>query len=381
MSAAMKRNSDHLDGKVRSSKRARISNLRKYRFQDELVYTAQAIAAPGKGLLASDERLANIQGKFKKIGLECTAETRRLYRELLYTTKGWEKYCSGVIMNSEILPQSCKDGQSFVDVCREKGVIVGIKCDQGVRDKPFYPGQVYAIGMTDLDKRAAEYYKLGARFAKWRCVLKIQNGVIPEAVVNDAAQNLAQYAAICQDNGLVPIVEPEILMDGEHDLKTNQYWTERTLIAIYKAMIDNRVLLEGSLLKCNMCLPGKFWKGKLDFSANALATVTCLRRACSAAVPGVVFLSGGQSENEATKNLNAINELGPQPWALSFSFGRALQISCLDSWKGKKENWEAAQKMFLERAQANSEACHGKYTGWATSKTADKSLFEKGYKY
>jgi len=267
------------------------------------------------------------------------------------------------------------------DIIAKARVIPGIKVDMGTRDLPFFPGEKYTQGLTDLDKRAAKYYEAGARFAKWRCVLKIQNDAITETSMKETAWTLARYAAICQANGLVPIVEPEILMDGEHSLATNQKMTEKTLAACYKALSDQNVLLEGSLLKPNMCLKGKQCTDKTTFEDNAKATVTALRRTVPAAVPAIVFLSGGQTEEEATMNLNAINSLPGRPWSCSFSFGRALQASVLKAWEGKPENLKAAQEALLKRGKANSEANLGTYTGWAADEASKASLYEKGYTY
>merc|ERR1719499_1327451 len=247
---------------------------------------------------------------------------------------------------------------------------------------PFTPGQKYTQGLTDLDLRAARYYEQGARFAKWRAVLVIQNGEIPECHIKETAWTLARYAAICQANGLAPIIEPEILMDGDHSLATCQKMTEKTLAACYKALSDQNVLLEGTLLKPNMVLQGAECKDKKDFKKNAIATVTALRRTVPAAVPGICFLSGGQSEEEATLNLNAINSVDMlRPWSCTFSFGRALQASVLKAWKGEDANLEAAQKALLRRGKANSMAQQGIYDGSCADKDSQAGLYEKGYTY
>lgn len=275
-----------------------------------------------------------------------------------------------------------EDGTKFVDQIKNSGVVPGIKVDLGTRELPFFPGEKYTQGLTDLDKRTAKYYEAGARFAKWRCVLKIQNNTISETSIKETAWTLARYAAICQNNGLVPIVEPEILMDGTHSLATCQKMTEKTLAACYKALSDQNVLLEGSLLKPNMVLKGKECPDKTTFEQNALATVTALRRTVPAAVPGICFLSGGQSEEEATMNLNAINKVDTiRPWSCTFSFGRALQASVLKAWQGKAENVQAAQDALMVRAKANSMANLGKYDGSAASEDAKASLYKKGYTY
>jgi len=350
-------------------------------FRDELIATAAAISTPGKGILAADESTGTITKRLNSIGVEATIENRNGYRNLLITSPNFGEHISGIILYEEALFAKDAAGKPFVDIIKEAGVIVGIKTDLGTRKLPFCPGEKYTQGLTDLDKRSKKYYEQGARFAKWRCVLTIQNGKISDTSIRETAWTLARYAAISQANGLCPIVEPEIMMDGEHDAATNQFWTEKVLAATYKAMSDQHCILEGSLLKPNMVLPGKQWKGKRSYEENAIRTVTALRRTVPSAVPGINFLSGGQSEEEATMNLNAMNKLGNSPWALSFSYGRALQASCLKTWKGKDENRGAAQKAFLNRAKANGMANLGKYDGFAADDLAKSSLYQKGYSY
>jgi len=356
-----------------------------YKFEEELRATAKAIAAPGKGILAADESTGTIGKRLANINLENTVENRLAYRGLLFKTPEMSKYISGIILYEETLYQSYSEeegGKSFVETIKEAGVIPGIKVDMGTRELPFFPGEKYTQGLTDLDKRAAKYYEAGARFAKWRCVLKIQNNTISETSMKETAWTLARYAAICQNNGLCPIVEPEILMDGSHSLATCQKMTEKTLAAVYKALNDQNVLLEGSLLKPNMVLQGKECEDKSTFPVNGAATVAALRRTVPAAVPGITFLSGGQSEEEATMNLNAINMVDEgRPWSCTFSFGRALQASVLKTWQGKPENVKAAQEMLMKRAKANSEANLGTYTGWAADENAKATLYQKGYTY
>jgi len=354
-----------------------------YKFGKELIETARAISSPGKGILAADESTGTIGKRLAGIDVENTETNRREYRQLLFTTEpAWAKNISGVILYEETLYQKADDGTSFVDIIKKAGVIPGIKVDLGTREMPFFPGQKYAQGLTDLDKRTAKYYAAGARFAKWRSVLQIVDGDIPSKFIDETAWTLCRYAAICQNNGLCPIIEPEILMDGTHTLAQNQACTEKVLAAVYKAAKDQNLLLEGSLLKPNMCLQGKQCKEeKPSFKDNALATVTALRRTVPCAVPGVTFLSGGQSEEEATMNLDAINRLPGRPWSLTFSFGRALQASVLKTWMGKKENIRAAQDMLLLRAKANGAANLGTYDGFAATDDAKKVLYEKGYTY
>jgi len=351
------------------------------KYADELCATAKLIATRGKGILAADEREANIGGKLEKIGLKNTKENRVKYRELLFTTKGWGKYCSGVILNEEILFSKTVDGtRDMVDIIKDEKVCIGIKCDRGTRERPFFPGEFITQGLTNLDVNAPKYYQQGARFAKWRNVLKIENGRVSETAIQDAAITLAKYALVCQRHGLCPIVEPEVLLDGDHDISVCQKWTEKALAATYKALNDYGVLLEGSLLKPNMVLNGKQFDGKRDIKQNAKATIQALKRSVPVAVPAIAFLSGGQSEEEATMNLNEINKES-LPWTCTFSYGRALQGSCLDSWKGLDENVEAAQKAFLDRAKCNAEAQVGKYDGWGLSEQSKKDLHKKNYSY
>lgn len=348
---------------------------------DEMIATAKAIATRGKGILAADESTGTIGKRLESIKVENTEPNRQKYRELLFTSPDIGKYISGVILYDETLRQKTKGGVPFVDVLNKAGVIPGIKVDKGAKDLQGSPGEQYTQGLTDLDVRAEEYYKIGARFAKWRAVLVIQNGYISEYAIKENAWGLARYASICQSKGLVPIVEPEILMDGTHSLRICQYWTEKVIAACYKALSDQHVILEATLLKPNMVIPGQQYQGKQTIEANAKATVTALRRTVPAAVPGIMFLSGGQSEEEATVHLNAINKFSNLPWSASFSYGRALQQSCLKAWKGDDKNIKAAQDAFLKRAKANSDAQPGKYTGDAATDDAKKALYEKGYVY
>lgn len=352
-----------------------------YKYHDELIATARAIASPGKGILAADESTGTIGKRLASINCENTEENRQRYRQLLFTTEGFGAHCSGVILFEETLYQKSSDGRNFVDIIKEAGVIPGIKVDKGTRVMPFTPGQKYTQGLTDLDLRAARYYEQGARFCKWRAVLSIVDGDIPEAAIKETAWTLARYAAICQANGLAPIIEPEILMDGDHSLAVNERCTTKVLSAVYKACVDQDVLLEGTLLKPNMCLKGKQCGDASTFEANAEATVRALRRTVPAAVPGVTFLSGGQTEEEATRNLNAMNQLDGRPWSLTFSFGRALQASVLKAWMGNDENVAAAQEALLLRLRVNGMAQQGTYDGSGATKEAQESLYEKGYTY
>jgi len=350
-------------------------------FLEEMLATAKAVATRGKGILAADESTGTIGKRLAMINVANEEVNRQRYRELLFSTAELGSCISGAILFEETLFQKSKDGTPFVDILAKQGVIPGIKVDKGTRDLQNQPGEKWTQGLMDLDVRCQKYYEAGARFAKWRAVLVIQNGYISETAIKENAWGLARYAAICQSKGLVPIVEPEILMDGAHSLRINQYWTEKVVAACYKALSDCHVVLEATLLKPNMCLPGKQHKGGKSMEANAVATVQALKRTVPAAVPGIMFLSGGQSEEEATMNLNAINSVGALPWTASFSYGRALQQSCLKAWKGDDANLKAAQDALMLRAKANSDAQLGKYTGDAATEDSKKTLYEAGYTY
>ncbi|EFJ28553.1 hypothetical protein SELMODRAFT_267384 [Selaginella moellendorffii] len=352
------------------------------KYADELIKNAKYIATPGKGILAADESTGTIGKRLASIKVENVESNRQALRELLFTAPGALQYLSGVILFEETLYQKTAAGKPFVDVLLENGVLPGIKVDKGTVPIAGTNGETTTQGLDGLAGRCAEYYKAGARFAKWRAVLNIGPSQPSELGIQENAQGLARYAMICQENGLVPIVEPEILVDGPHDLKTCAKVTEVVLAAVYKALSDHHVLLEGTLLKPNMVTHGSE-APKVSAQEIAEATVLALRRTVPAAVPGIMFLSGGQSEVEATKNLDAMNKLDIlKPWTLSFSFGRALQQSTLKTWGGKKENVEAAQKVFLVRAKANSDATLGKYSGETESaEGASESLHVKDYKY
>jgi len=352
------------------------------KYREELIKNANYIASPGKGILASDESTGTIGNRFQKIKVENNEENRRAYRDLLFTAQDWGKYCSGAILYEETLYQKSADGTPFVDVLSKNGVLVGIKVDKGLSVIPGTNDESITEGLDGLAKRCADYYKAGARFAKWRAVIKIGQNLPSELAVQMNADHLARYAAVCQQNGLVPIVEPEVLMDGDHTLARCAEVTEHTLAVVFKALHDHHVLLEGALLKPNMVTPGQ---NHAEYKTTtpqqiAHATVTTLQRTVPAALPGITFLSGGQKEEEATLNLDAINRHpGKKPWSLTFSYGRALQASCLDAWKGEKANVAAAQKAFLDRARANSEAQLGKYAGGAA--TSGQELYQSNYKY
>jgi len=353
-------------------------------FAAELIETARSIASPGKGILAADESTGTIGQRFSSIHAENTEDNRRRYRQLLFQAEGIEKYISGVIMYEETLFQNCDDGTPFVDLLRSKGVIAGIKVDLGV--KPLYgTEETVTQGIDNLDARCKKYYAKGARFAKWRAVLNIKDtiGATPSQVaICENAETLARYASICQANGLVPIVEPEVLMDGNFNIEVAAIATEKVLAAVYKSLSDHHVMLEGTLLKPNMVRTGSEFIPQSNAEETALATVRVLQHTVPCAVPGITFLSGGMSEEESSLALNAINHApGPKPWALTFSYGRALQQSCLKAWKGSEENVHAAQEALLTRAKANSLASLGEYQGGLGGEGANVSTFVKNYVY
>ena len=331
--------------------------------REDLEATARALVAPGKGILAADESHATIEKRFQAVGVENTEEHRRLYRQMFFTTPGIDKFISGVILFDETVRQKADDGTVFPDLLSGKGIIPGIKVDRGAKPLAGAPGEKITEGLDGLRERLAEYERLGARFAKWRAVITIGKG-IPSAYCLDAnAHALARYAAVCQEAGLVPIVEPEVLMDGDHSIERCFETTEATLHRVFGALRDQRVVLEHLLLKPSMVLAGAQYQKQASVAEVASATVRCLRRAVPAAVPGIVFLSGGQDEQRATAHLNAMNAVGAvHPWALSFSYARALQAPALKAWQGEARNLAAGQQAFLHRARCNSAAREGRYT-------------------
>jgi len=350
--------------------------------EEELRSIVKRIAQPGKGILAADESTGTIGKRLSAISLENNENNRRKYRQLLFTTPNLGQHISGVILYEETVKQATDKGEKFIDLLKKQGVVPGIKLDLGVVPLAGTLGEGTTQGLDNLAKRAAEFKQLGCDFAKWRCVLNIGSHIPSHLALQENANVLARYASICQQNGLVPIVEPEVLCDGDHDLARCQKVTELTLAYTYKALADHHVFLEGTLLKPNMVTPGQSSTKKASPEEIGYATVTALRRGVPAAVPGIVFLSGGQSELEATNNLNAINKAPlTKPWWLSFSFGRALQASVLKAWQGKDENVEKAQKTFLHRAKANGEAQLGKYAGEDAAAAAAESLFVAKHSY
>eukprot|EP00099_Drosophila_melanogaster_P010225 NP_001262985.1 aldolase, isoform L [Drosophila melanogaster] len=351
--------------------------------QDELREIAQKIVAPGKGILAADESGPTMGKRLQDIGVENTEDNRRAYRQLLFSTDPkLAENISGVILFHETLYQKADDGTPFAEILKKKGIILGIKVDKGVVPLFGSEDEVTTQGLDDLAARCAQYKKDGCDFAKWRCVLKIGKNTPSYQSILENANVLARYASICQSQRIVPIVEPEVLPDGDHDLDRAQKVTETVLAAVYKALSDHHVYLEGTLLKPNMVTAGQSAK-KNTPEEIALATVQALRRTVPAAVTGVTFLSGGQSEEEATVNLSAINNVPLiRPWALTFSYGRALQASVLRAWAGKKENIAAGQNELLKRAKANSQACQGIYVpGSIPSFAGNANLFVAQHKY
>lgn len=351
--------------------------------QDELKHIADAIVAPGKGILAADESTATIGKRFAGIGVENTENNRRIYRQLLFTAgPDLHKNVSGVILFDETLHQKTDDGKLFPQLLKEQGIIPGIKVDVGVVPLAGTHDEVTTQGLDGLAERCAAYKKLGCDFAKWRCVLKISAHTPSYQAMLENGNVLARYAMICQQAGIVPIVEPEVLPDGEHDLHTAAKITEQVLAFVYKALADHHIFLEGTLLKPNMVTAGQSCPHKYAPDDVAYFTVKTLRRTVPAAVPGITFLSGGQSEEDATIHLNAINTVALlKPWALTFSYGRALQASVLQAWKGKPENVKHAQEELMKRAKANGEAAQGHYKGGVHGAAGDASLFVKCHAY
>jgi fructose-bisphosphate aldolase, class I len=329
--------------------------------EQKLQETAQAIVAEGKGILAADESDSTIMKRFDSIGVESTEENRRAYRELLFTTEGVEEYISGVILFDETIRQSSSDGTPFPKLLESKGVIPGIKVDKGAKPLALAEGETVTEGLDGLRERLGEYRELGARFAKWRAVISIGKEIPSEYCLWTNAHALARYAALSQEAGLVPIVEPEVLMDGDHTIERSFTVTSHTLHAVFTELRDQRVHPEGILLKPNMVLSGYSNAEQPSHEEVAAETIRCFERHVPAAVPGIVFLSGGQSDEDATANLNAMNAMGPHPWQLSFSYGRALQAPALKAWLGQEENVEAAQHAYYHRAKMNSAARTGMY--------------------
>lgn len=329
---------------------------------DELKSVANAIVARQKGVLAADESNPTIKKRLAAVNVESTEENRRRYREILFTTDDIEHTLGGVILFDETLRQHTRDGVAFPKLLADRGIVPGIKVDRGAKTLALYPGEKITEGLDGLRDRLTEYRQLGAQFAKWRAVIEIEERDLPSAFgIHANAHALARYAALCQEAGLVPIVEPEVLMDGAHDIARCEQVTSRVLEAVFSELDAHRVVLEGMLLKPNMVIAGKKSPRQASVQEVAEATLRCLRRYVPAAVPGIVFLSGGQSAEDATDHLNAMNATGPQPWQLSFSYGRALQAPVLAAWQGQESHTVAAQQALLKRCRLNGLARDGKY--------------------
>ncbi len=331
---------------------------------EQLEDIAQQMVAVGKGIIAIDESTSTIKKRFEAVGIENTEENRRAYREMLLTTPKLGEYISGAILFDETLRQSTKDGRRFADVMMKNGILPGIKVDRGPQPLAGCPGELVTEGLDGLRERLNEYAKLGAKFAKWRAVITITDDAPTSACIQANAHALARYAALCQEAGIVPMVEPEVLMDGEHDIDVSFDVTQSTLRALYDELYGQNVMLEGSILKASMVISGKDASDRASREEVAEMTLHCLKSAVPATVPGIVFLSGGQSDQDATAHLNLMNQLGHKPWPLSFSYGRAMQSAALKVWaKDMQKNVAEAQKIVFQRAQENGLAAVGRWKG------------------
>ena len=331
---------------------------------EDLAETARAMVAPGKGIIAIDESSGTIAKRFAAVGIADSEEHRRRYRELLLTTPGLSEHISGAILYDETLRQATHDGVPFAKYMAGKGLIPGIKVDRGTVPLAGCPGEVVTEGLDSLRERLREYARLGARFAKWRAVITIGEDIPSGTCIEANCHALARYAALCQEAGLVPMVEPEVLMDGDHDIETCYEVTEVALRSLFDALYSHSVMLEGTILKASMVLPGKDCEEQASVEEVAEATLMCLKTAVPAILPGIVFLSGGQSDEDATAHLDAMNRMGPNPWPLSFSYGRAMQQAALKLWaQDMQGNYAKAQQTVFERAKANGLAALGKWEG------------------
>ncbi|MCW2977542.1 MAG: fructose-bisphosphate aldolase [Actinomycetia bacterium] len=338
--------------------------------QNDLHDIARALVADGKGILAADESDGTIKKRFDTIGIESIEDNRRAYRDMLFTTPGAEEYISGVILFDETIRQSALDGTPFPKLLESKGIIPGIKVDQGARPLALADGETITEGLDGLRGRLEEYYALGARFAKWRATYSITDELPSQYCIWTNAHALARYAALCQEAGIVPIVEPEILQDGTHTIERSYHVACKVLEALYTELFDQRVDVEGTLLKPNMVLSGYDASNRAGVDEVAEWTLKCFYKHVPAAVPGIVFLSGGQSDEDSTAHLNAMNAKGPHPWEISFSYGRALQTPALNAWAGKPDQVEAGQRAFYHRAKLNSAARSGLYAPEMERETA-----------
>ena len=336
----------------------------------ELMRVASAMVARGKGILAADESGGTIKKRFDSIKLESTEEHRRSYREMLFTAPGAAESVSGVILYDETIRQKTRDGTPFPHYLAKQGILPGIKVDLGAKPLAGFSGETITEGLDGLRERLGEYRGLGARFAKWRAVIDIADGIPSAFAVSANAHALARYAALCQENDIVPIVEPEVLMDGAHSIERCEQVTETVLASVFRELFEHRVMLEGMVLKPNMVISGKKAANRAPPQAVAEATVRVLRRQVPPAVPGIAFLSGGQSPTEATLHLSLMNKLGPLPWSLTFSYGRALQDTALKAWGGVAANFAAGQKELAKRAKLNGLATTGRYAADMESQAA-----------
>ncbi|OGT56010.1 MAG: fructose-bisphosphate aldolase [Gammaproteobacteria bacterium RIFCSPHIGHO2_12_FULL_63_22] len=329
---------------------------------DQLAETAQAMVAPGKGIIAIDESNNTIKKRFDGVGIECTEDNRRAYRQMLLTTPGLNEHISGAILYDETLRQKSSDGVPFTQIMMAKGIIPGIKVDKGPQPLAGFPGEVVTEGLDGLRERLKEYAQLGARFAKWRAVINIGEDIPSGTCIEANSHMLARYAALCQEAGIVPMVEPEVLMDGDHDIDICYEVTEVTLRSLFAALYDQNVMLEGTILKASMVVSGKSCPDQAGVEEVAELTMRCLKSTVPATLPGIVFLSGGQSDFDATAHLNAMNQLGAKPWPLSFSYGRAMQSAALKLWSADLVGKVAeAQQTVFARARDNGLAALGEW--------------------
>ncbi len=331
---------------------------------EQLAETARAMVAPGKGIIAIDESAGTCQKRFDGVGIECTEENRRAYRELLLTTPGLNEHISGAILYDETIRQKTKDGVPFTEVMKKAGIIPGIKVDKGPVPLAGFPGDVVTEGLDGLRPRLEEYARLGAQFAKWRAVINITEDNPSSTAIEANCHALARYAALCQEAGLVPMVEPEVIMDGDHTIEVSYEVHEAVLRSLFNALYEQNVMLEGTILKSSMVIPGKACDEQASVEEVAEATVRVLKTCVPASLPGIVFLSGGQTDEQSTSHLNAMNRMGPHPWPLSFSYGRAMQQAALKLWsKDMKANYADAQKTVHARAKDNGLAALGQWNG------------------
>src|SRR6476660_790394 len=329
----------------------------------QLESTARALVSSGRGILAADESHPTLGRRFSALGIENTVESRRVYRQMMFTTPGVAEFISGVILFDETIRQQADDGTPLGDLLAKRGMIPGIKVDKGTHALAGFPGELITEGLDGLRERLAEYYKLGARFAKWRAVINIGEDIPSGTCIEANSHALARYAALCQEQGLVPMVEPEVLMDGDHDIGTCYEVTEVVLRSLFDALYQQNVMLEGTILKASMVVPGKDSGEKASVEEVAESTLMCLKTAVPAILPGIVFLSGGQSDEDATAHLDAMNRLGPNPWPLSFSYGRAMQSAALKIWaQDLVGNVAKAQAIVHERARDNGLAALGRWS-------------------